>query len=216
MDSMLVANQIESAYEAKDDKMASYLAQAKVLMQNFTRCKVKHIKRSENKQVDALSELALVSFDHLAKDIRVEVLNNPSVLAREVCIISTSTTSWMTPIINFLSLSAMPDNKDEAKKILHKALNYQMKEGIMYMRSYLGPLLWCVNPQDANYLLRELHKGLCGIHTGPRMVVAKIMNAGYYWPDMHVDSEKQIINCNACQRYAPNTLRPKNMMIPVT
>ncbi|XP_076910539.1 uncharacterized protein LOC143568216 [Bidens hawaiensis] len=49
VDSMLVANQIEGSYDAKDDKMASYLAQAKVLMTAFATCKVKHIKRSENK-----------------------------------------------------------------------------------------------------------------------------------------------------------------------
>ncbi|XP_076914115.1 uncharacterized protein LOC143572993 [Bidens hawaiensis] len=35
VDSMPVANQIEGSYDAKDDKMASYLAQAKVLMTAF-------------------------------------------------------------------------------------------------------------------------------------------------------------------------------------
>ncbi|XP_076895248.1 uncharacterized protein LOC143547803 [Bidens hawaiensis] len=35
VDSMLVANQIEGSYDAKDDKMASYLAQAKALMGAF-------------------------------------------------------------------------------------------------------------------------------------------------------------------------------------
>ncbi|XP_076939919.1 uncharacterized protein LOC143608896 [Bidens hawaiensis] len=49
VDSMLLANHIEGAYEAKDDKMVSYLAQAKALMLIITTCKIKHIKRSENK-----------------------------------------------------------------------------------------------------------------------------------------------------------------------
>ncbi|XP_076931902.1 uncharacterized protein LOC143597220 [Bidens hawaiensis] len=53
VDSMLVANQIEGSYDAKDDKMASYLAQAKTLMATFATCKVKHIKRSENKQAES-------------------------------------------------------------------------------------------------------------------------------------------------------------------
>ncbi|XP_076932375.1 uncharacterized protein LOC143631252 [Bidens hawaiensis] len=55
---MLVASQIEGTYEAEDEKMASYLAQAKALMLNFTTYKVKHIKRSENKQADVLRKLA--------------------------------------------------------------------------------------------------------------------------------------------------------------
>ncbi|XP_076892064.1 uncharacterized protein LOC143543681 [Bidens hawaiensis] len=79
-----------------------------------------------------------------------------------------------------------------------------------------GPLLKCVDAQDANYLLREVHEGICGIHAGPRMVVAKIMNTGYYWRGMHVDAEKELRRCSACQRHAPNTLRPNNAMIPVT
>ncbi|XP_076936105.1 uncharacterized protein LOC143603077 [Bidens hawaiensis] len=64
-------------------------------------------------------------------------------------------------------------------------LNYTLQGGILYRRSYLGPLLRCVDAQDANYLLREIQEGICGVRAGPRMVVAKIMNTGYYWPVMH-------------------------------
>ncbi|XP_076937533.1 uncharacterized protein LOC143605211 [Bidens hawaiensis] len=88
VDSMLVANQIEGSYDAKDDKMVSYFAQAKALMSAFTTFKVKHIKRSENKQADALSKLASVGFEHLAKDVRIEVLATPSTMNREVYVCS--------------------------------------------------------------------------------------------------------------------------------
>ncbi|XP_076926772.1 uncharacterized protein LOC143590066 [Bidens hawaiensis] len=111
VDSMLVANQIGGTYETKEDKMASYHTQAKALMLNFATCKVIHIKRSENKQADALTKLASVSFEHLGKDIRVEFIDNPSVPAKEVCVVSTGTTNWMTPIINFLSSGALPEQQ---------------------------------------------------------------------------------------------------------
>ncbi|XP_076925608.1 uncharacterized protein LOC143588516 [Bidens hawaiensis] len=188
---MLVANQIEGSYDAKDDKMASYLAQAKALMATFTTCKVKHIKRSENKQADALNKLASVGFKHLAKDVRIEVLATPSTMNIEVCVCSAAEPNWMTPIITNLSTGILPDKKAEARKIRHKAMNYTIQDGILYRRSYLGPLLRCVDPQDANYLLREIHEGICGVHAGPRIVVAKIMNTGYYWPSIHVDAEKE-------------------------
>ncbi|XP_076891665.1 uncharacterized protein LOC143543167 [Bidens hawaiensis] len=178
--------------------MASYLAQDKVLMAAFATCKVKHIKRSENKQADALSKLASVGFEHLAKDVRIEVLATPSTMNREVYVCSMAETNWMTPIVTYLARGILPEKKVEARKIRHKALNYTIQDGILYRRSYLGPLLRCVDPQDANYLLREIHKGICGVHAGPRMVVAKIMNTGYYWPGMHVDAEKQLRRCNAC------------------
>ncbi|XP_076944267.1 uncharacterized protein LOC143614833 [Bidens hawaiensis] len=209
VDSMLVANQIEGSYDAKVDKMASYLAQVKMIMSTFITCKVKQIRRSENRQADALSKLASVGFEHLAKDVRIEVLKTPSTMNREVFVCSVAETSWMTPIIHYLKRGILPEKKAVARTTRHKALNYTIQDGILYRRSYLGQLLRCVDPQDANYLLREIHVGICGVHAGPRMVVAKVMNAGYYWLGMHVDAEKELRKCSACQRHAPNILRPK-------
>ncbi|XP_022004494.1 uncharacterized protein LOC110902062 [Helianthus annuus] len=216
VDSMLVAGQINGQYEAKGDVMALYLSQAKTLLQTFYSYKVHHINRSENKPADALSKLASTSFQHLAKDVRIEVLNNPSVPLREVSVIQTGTTSWMTPIIMYLQSGILPENKAEAQKIQYKAEHYQMADGILYRKSYLGPLLRCVDAEDANYLIREVHEGICGIHAGPRMVVAKVMNAGYYWPGMHLYAVKELRKCSGCQRHAPKTMRPKNELVPVT
>ncbi|XP_022014185.1 uncharacterized protein LOC110913669 [Helianthus annuus] len=216
VDSMLVAGQINGQYEAKGDIMALYLSQAKTLLQTFYSYKVHHINRSENKPADALSKLASTSFQHLAKDVRIEVLSNPSVPLREVSVIQTGTTSWMTPIIMYLQSGILPENKAEARKIKYKSEHYQMADGILYRKSYLGPLLRCVDADDANYLIREVHEGICGIHAGPRMVVAKVMNAGYYWPGMHLDAVKELRKCSGYQRHAPKTMRPKNELVPVT
>ncbi|XP_022026370.1 uncharacterized protein LOC110927055 [Helianthus annuus] len=216
VDSMLLAGQINGQYEAKGDVMALYLSQAKTLLQTFYCYKVHHINRSENKPADALSKLASTSFQHLAKDVRMEVLSNPSVPLREVSVIQTGTTSWMTPIIMYLQSGILPENKAEARKIQYKSEHYQMADGILYRKSYLGPLLRCVDADDANYLIREVHEGICGIHAGPRMVVAKVMNAGYYWPGMHLDAVKELRKCSGCQRHAPKTMRPKNELVPVT
>ncbi|XP_076892952.1 uncharacterized protein LOC143544845 [Bidens hawaiensis] len=49
VDSMLISGQVSGTYEAKNDVMALYLSQAKDLMQQFTSCKVVHIKRSETR-----------------------------------------------------------------------------------------------------------------------------------------------------------------------
>ncbi|XP_021971322.1 uncharacterized protein LOC110866482 [Helianthus annuus] len=216
VDSLLIASQINGIYDAKGEVMALYLDQAKELLQQFKSYKVVHINRSENKLADALSKLASTSFQHLAKDVRIEVLKNPSVLLCQVNVIEIGQPSWMTPIIQYLQEGILPENKKEAKKIQNKALHYEMNGGILYRKSFLGPLLRCMDPQDANYLIREIHEGICGIHAGPRMVVAKIMNAGYYWPGMHVDALKELRKCDSCQRHSPKTLRPKNDLISVS
>ncbi|XP_076895625.1 uncharacterized protein LOC143548304 [Bidens hawaiensis] len=203
---------INGTYEAKNDVMASYLLQAKNLIHQFSSFNIVHIKRRENKSADALSKLASTNFEHFAKDIRVKVLDHPSVPQNQVLVIQTGKESWMTPIIAYLSSA----EKAAAQKIKHKALNYQINDGVLYRISFLGPLLLCVDAEDANYLIREVHEGICGLHAGPRMTVAKLMNAGYYWPGMHLDIVQEIRKCDSCQRHATNTLRPKNELIPVT
>ncbi|XP_076932279.1 uncharacterized protein LOC143597752 [Bidens hawaiensis] len=216
VDSMLIARQINGTYEAKYDVMASYFSQAKELILHFASCKVIHIKRSANKSTDALSKLASTIFEHFAKDICIEVLDHPSVPQHQVMVIQMVVESWMMPIFAYLLSGTLPEEKSAAQKIRHKALNYQVQDVLLYHRSFPGPLLRCVDAESTNNLIIEIHEGICGLHAGPRMVVAKLMNAGYYWPRMHIDAVKVIRKCDSCQRQAPNTLRSKNELVPVT
>ncbi|XP_076930734.1 uncharacterized protein LOC143595653 [Bidens hawaiensis] len=166
VDSLLIAGQINGTYEAKNEVMASYLSQAKDLIRQFSSFNIVHIKRSENKSADALSKLTSINFEHFAKDILVEVLEHPSVPQNQVLVIHTGVESWMTPIKAYLSSGYLPAEKAEARKIKHKALNYQLNNGLLYRRSFLGPLLRCVDAEDAIYLIREIHEGICGLLAG--------------------------------------------------
>ncbi|XP_076907452.1 uncharacterized protein LOC143563906 [Bidens hawaiensis] len=115
--------------------------QEKDLILQFSSFKIVHIKRSENKSADALSKFASTNFEHFAKDIRIEVLNRPSIPQNQVLLIQTGVESWMTPIMAYLSSGIFPEDQSVARKIKHKALNYQMNDDVLYRRSFLGPLL---------------------------------------------------------------------------
>ncbi|XP_022004491.1 uncharacterized protein LOC110902060 [Helianthus annuus] len=216
VDSLLVANQVNGEYEAREANMIEYLEQVKQIMALFESCKVEHVPRSKNKKADALSKLASVSFSHLAKEVRVEVLTTPSIATPHVMQVEAPTQTWMTPIINYLVHDVLPVDKAEARKIQINSLQYQMQDGGLYRKTFLGPLLKCLDPEQASYIIREIHYGICGIHAGPKMIVTKVKNAGYYWPGMHESAVKELQQCNECQRHAPISLRAKNEMIPVT
>ncbi|GJT12981.1 reverse transcriptase domain-containing protein [Tanacetum coccineum] len=47
-------------------------------------------------------------------------------------------------------------------------------------------------PLQANYVIREIHMGSCGMHVYPRAVVRKAMRQGYYWPTMHADAKTEL------------------------
>ncbi|GJV51814.1 reverse transcriptase domain-containing protein [Tanacetum coccineum] len=43
---------------------------------------------------------------------------------------------------------------------------------------------------EARSMIKEIYKGSCGLHTGPRSIVAKITMMGYCWPSMHKDASE--------------------------
>ena len=88
--------------------------------------------------------------------------------------------NWMTPIIKCLADGVWPEDPNEARSLRMKLPNYVLEEGILFKKSYLCPMSRCVGPSQANYIIWEIHEGACGMHSGPRGVVAKLMRQGYY------------------------------------
>ncbi|KAJ0454665.1 putative nucleotidyltransferase, Ribonuclease H [Helianthus annuus] len=122
----------------------------------------------------------------------------------------------MTPIIRFLRDGTLPEGEWAARKIRVRALQYELIEGELYRRSYLGPSLKCVDVEEAEYVVREMHEGICGMHSGPRTIVRKATNAGFYWPRMYETASEEIKKCDNCQVHAPMTHRHKHPMVPVS
>ncbi|GJV35195.1 reverse transcriptase domain-containing protein [Tanacetum coccineum] len=183
----------------------------------FNRFRITHIPRAENRKADALSKLAAVQFDHLSKEVLVEVLNERSIEAQEVnVVVEEEGPTWMTPIRNYLEEGKLPEYHVDARTLMGKIGNYTIEDGVLYRKSYLVPLMRCVGPLQANYVIREVHMGSCGMHDGPRQVVAKAMNLGYFWPSMHRDARELIRVCDDCQAHAAVPRLPKADMISVT
>lgn len=77
--------------------------------------------------------------------------------------------SWMDLVVLFLKEGLLPEEKVESEKIQRKALRYWLfKEHKLYKYSHAGPYLLCIHLDAVEPLLEELHKGVCGNHTGGR------------------------------------------------
>ena len=55
----------------------------------------------------------------------------------------------------------------------------------LYKRGYGQPLLKCVTAEQAQYIIKELHEGICSYHS----------DAGYFWPTMEVDCHTFVKKC---------------------
>ena len=88
--------------------------------------------------------------------------------------------SWMDPLVLFLKHDTLPNDKNEADKIRRKASRFWLSEDSkLYRRSFLGPYLLCVHPDATELILEELHKGICGSHTGGRSLSHRAITQGY-------------------------------------
>ncbi|GJY38693.1 reverse transcriptase domain-containing protein [Tanacetum coccineum] len=186
------------------------------LLSGFPSYSIEHIKREQNKKADALSKLASMTFSKLAKEVLVEVIQNKSITEKGVAdIVKEEGDNWMTPIREYLRSGALPDDPQKARKLRIKAPLYKMIEEKLYRRSYLSPWLRCVGPMQAKNIIKEVHEGSCGMHSGPRSVVSKITRLGYYWPSMHKDAKELIQKCEACQIYSSVPRKPKQEMTSI-
>nr|GEX94877.1 reverse transcriptase domain-containing protein [Tanacetum cinerariifolium] len=217
VDSKLVANQVLGTYVAKEDNMIKYLEIVRGLVSGFTTFSISQVPQSKNKQADALSKIASTSFAHLSKQVLVEVLENKSIKEKEVAaVIEEDGPTWMTQIADYLKEGVLPGDNKEARKLRLKARQYELREGVLYRRSFLTPWLRCVGPLQAYYVMREIHEGSCSMHAGPRSVVAKAIRLGYYWPTMHKDARDMIRKCNDCQIHRPVTRHPQQPLTSIT
>nr|KYP31334.1 Gypsy retrotransposon integrase-like protein 1 [Cajanus cajan] len=108
---------------------------------------------------------------------------------------------WRTDIKAFLTSAIIPDDTTEAKRLRTQASRYVIIAGQLYKRGFSTPLLKCLDPAEADYVMREVHEGVCGMHSGARTTVSKLLRAGYYWPTMNTDCEAFVRKCQPCQKH---------------
>ncbi|GJZ16259.1 reverse transcriptase domain-containing protein [Tanacetum coccineum] len=212
----LVACQINGEFVASNEGMEKYLVKAKEQAALFKKFSIKNIPRNQNQKADMLSKLDSVAFNHLMKEILVEVLNAKSVDIQEVStIVEEEEDNWITPIIKCLEEGIWPTNENEVGTLRMKIGQYVVEDGVLFKKSYLSPMLGCVGSLQENYIIREVQERACGMHVGARSVVAKIVKQGYYWPTMHGDTKEVVDKCDSCQIHASVPKMPKTRLTSI-
>lgn len=58
----------------------------------------------------------------------------------------------------------------------------------LYRRGYAAPMMKCLAPEEADYVMRKLHEGICRWHMGGRALRARVLRAGLFWITMEKDA----------------------------
>ena len=175
--------------------MKKYLEKMLLLVKKFKEANFVQIPREENVEADVLAKEALATG---AMDEFDEIQYVPSIDLQEVQQVE-GTENWITPIISYLKEGKLPEGKDEAIKLRVRAARYLLINEVLYKRGFSQPYLRCLAPDEANYVLREVHEGACGNHSGARSLIHKVVRAGYYWPTVQADAKAYVKVCDQCQ-----------------
>ncbi|KAJ9536516.1 hypothetical protein OSB04_un000310 [Centaurea solstitialis] len=202
-DSLLVVNQINGDFQAKDSKMMVYLEIAKESIARFEKFSIEQIPRDLNVQADALANLGSAFNEPTLENIPIIHLTMSSIEAKEKVQMIEEVYNWSLDIWNYLKYDKLPNDKMEARKTKVKASRYTIFEGKLYRKSTSGLILRCITSQKhMNQILQEMHDGECGNHSGGRSLANRISRQGYYWPTLREDAMRYVQKCDACQKHS--------------
>ena len=97
-----------------------------------------------------------------------------------------------------------------------QAAHFTLIEDNLYKRYFTGPYLKCLNDAETQYVLAELHEGVCCNHIGMRTLAHRAHSQGYYWPIMRQDAENYVKMCDRWQMYALILRMPAEVLNPIT
>ncbi|KAJ9562122.1 hypothetical protein OSB04_007282 [Centaurea solstitialis] len=120
-DSLLVVNQINGDFQAKDSKMMVYLEIAKESIARFEKFSIEQIPRDMNVQADALANLGSAFNEPTLESIPIIHLMTSSIEAKEKVQMVEEVYNWSLDIWNYLKYDRLPDDRMEARKIKTKA-----------------------------------------------------------------------------------------------
>ena len=212
-DSQVVASQVNGDYECKGERMKRYLDQVKARVDDLE-AKIIQIPSGENEHADRLAKTAsaehmitpgnVLSFVHLSPLIdsgNMQEIGSESI--------------WTTPLVSYLKNGVLPD-EEAARKLKVQATRFVLIKDVLYKRGFSRPYLRCLGAEEADYVMREVHKGICGNHSGSRPLVHKLVRAGYYWPTRQKDAEAYVKSCEKCQRFSNIIRQPAEELTKMT
>ena len=126
-----------------------------------------------------------------------------------------SESNWTITIASYLKDGILPNEKEAAGKVKVRVARFALIKDVLYKRGFSCPYMRCLGNEEANYVMREVYKGICGNHSGSRSLVHKLVLAGYYWPTMQADTEAYVRACDKCQRFSNIIRKPTEELTPM-
>ena len=214
-DSKVITSQINDDYECRNERMKKYLEEVKSRISSLE-VKFVQIPREENECANRLAKAASVEFMNASEQV-LSFVQTSSLIDDEAQMQEiTVEENWTTPLIAYLRSGILPDGKDAARKLKVQVSRFVQIRDVLYKRGFSRPYPRCLSHDEADYVMREVHEGICGNHSGAWSLVHKLIQAGYYWPTMLKDTQAYVKACDKCQRFSNLIRQPSEELTPMT
>ncbi|XP_064950492.1 uncharacterized protein LOC135604769 [Musa acuminata AAA Group] len=211
-DSQLVAEQLSGGYEARDPTMVKYLAWVRDLTAKFPYFTLSNVPREENERADALAKLVSKPTPEACPEVEELPARTIEVAA---VVPGSAPITWVQEMLRFKRDGTLPHDEVAARRLRRTHAWYTEESGRLYRRSFTYPLLRCLEPDKAQTVLAETHKGVYGEHISGQTLAHKILRQGYYWPTMCRDAKAYAQRCGPCQEHARAPRQPAVPLSPI-
>jgi len=206
-DSALVIHQIKGEWETRDQKLISYKAYIKGVIEHFEDIEFHHISREDNQLADALATLSsmfMISQEEDLQMIKIESHEDPIYchsIEEEV-----DGKPWYFDIKRYLQSREYPElaTENDKRMLRRLASGFVLNRDVLYKRNHDMVFLQCVDAKEAELILQEVHEETFEMHMNGHSMARNILRAGYFWMTMENDCCKHVRKCHKCQTYVDN------------
>ncbi|CAM8950745.1 unnamed protein product [Rhodiola kirilowii] len=165
-----------------------------LLLQEFN-IEIKDKKGVENVVADHLSRIEHFDTKWFSMPIRDSFLGEYLLSVQDEA-------PWYADYVNYLTCDILPNDLDhnQKRKFLHDVSRYFWDDPFLYKLCADGIYRKCVTKDDAKGIIDCCHSSSYGGHGSTSKTVAKVLQSGFYWPNIFKDTYEFVKSCNECQR----------------
>ena len=201
-DSNLAISQINGDFDAKYPKMAAYRNAVLKMSARFEGLEFHHVARESNQAADVLARIGAnrdpvppnIFLERLFKPSMVwrgrdssdSPVPNKNIDNEHADIVGGSATEitpsahlimaviapWTEPLLAYFNRKELPEDQNEARRIVRRSKAYKVHKGELYKKSTTGVLQRCISEEEGQQLLAEIHAGLRGHHAAAQALVS--------------------------------------------
>ncbi|KAM2933093.1 hypothetical protein FF1_041090 [Malus domestica] len=109
---------------------------------------------------------------------------------------------WYADLVNFLVTKQIPSTytRHQRDKLRHDARFYVWDDPYLWKFCLDQIVRRCVHDSEFRSILSFCHTYACGGHFGTQRTALKVLQCGFYWPNIFKDARTFCLTCDKCQR----------------